>query len=253
MSKKIIIASHKGGVNKSTIAANLGLGFANDNQKVLMIDTDSQANLSKKYLKDDYRKVNGIYELLKGEDVNNCIHHTDYDGLDIIPAKQQLSVAKKEMLLKAVCCLMLLQINGEAKGNTQIRAAQKATTYLQKGLPVGSSSQHFQKMAFPIKSESEIVLPSCVKITGTRMPVSDSQKMGKANKVLSNTPFIQRKMNMRSAGKNGKNNNRTGSMGSAQKGKSGSFQWTRISSQQGGKLRLNRAVANRMCNEHYQD
>ena len=99
MSKKMIIASHKGGVNKSTIAANLGLGFANDNQKVLMIDTDSQANLSKKYLKDDYRKVNGIYELLKGEDVNNCIHHTDYDGLDIIPAKQQLSVAKKEMLL----------------------------------------------------------------------------------------------------------------------------------------------------------
>lgn len=100
MSKKIIIASHKGGVNKSTIAANLGLGFVNDKKKVLMIDTDSQANLSKKYLKDNYRKVDGIYELLKGEDVNNCIHHTGYENLDIIPAKQQLSIAKKRNVIK---------------------------------------------------------------------------------------------------------------------------------------------------------
>ena len=52
MSKQIIVASHKGGVNKSTITANLGIGFVqyNNNYKVLMIDTDSQANLSKKII-----------------------------------------------------------------------------------------------------------------------------------------------------------------------------------------------------------
>lgn len=101
MSKQIIVASHKGGVNKSTITANLGIGFVqyNSNYKVLMIDTDSQANLSKKFIKEDYRKMKGLTELLKGDDLNKCIHHTSFSNLDIIPCKQQLSVTKKEMLL----------------------------------------------------------------------------------------------------------------------------------------------------------
>lgn len=44
--KKIVLACQKGGVAKSTTAYTMAAGLYNDGYKVLMIDTDPQANLS---------------------------------------------------------------------------------------------------------------------------------------------------------------------------------------------------------------
>lgn len=46
MAKVIGLFNHKGGVSKTTTAFNLGWSLANLNKKVLLVDLDSQCNLT---------------------------------------------------------------------------------------------------------------------------------------------------------------------------------------------------------------
>lgn len=81
------LAMQKGGVGKTTTALNLGYGLWHKGKKVLFIDLDAQTNLTYSTGADSSNK--GSYELLKGENINNCITPIK-DGLDIVVANWNL-------------------------------------------------------------------------------------------------------------------------------------------------------------------
>ncbi|VFR23670.1 Chromosome partitioning ATPase in PFGI-1-like cluster, ParA-like [plant metagenome] len=81
----ISVISTKGGVGKTTIAANLG-GFAADaGLRVLLLDLDMQPTLSS-YYELSHRAPGGIYELLafNERDLANLASHTAIASLDVV-------------------------------------------------------------------------------------------------------------------------------------------------------------------------
>lgn len=116
--KVIVFVNLKGGVGKSASATSLSHILATVyGKKVLDIDLDPQANTSsmfctadantKDYLerllvrKEFYSQKNSISTLMADAnmDIHECIRHTEYENLDIIPSDLQLSLI--ENMLKA--------------------------------------------------------------------------------------------------------------------------------------------------------
>lgn len=94
----ISIASQKGGTGKTTTSISLSAGLAHRGMRILLIDTDSQAN-SSKVLLPHYQQLNKddtIYRTIL-ERKPLAIHKTTIPNLDIVPSHILLSNTDVEL------------------------------------------------------------------------------------------------------------------------------------------------------------
>lgn len=99
--KTISLLNLKGGVGKTTTAINLAKGLSNQGNKVLLIDTDMQANATSIFLEEEMQKDNYVSfaDLLTDEknNIEDYIYEID-DNLKMIGA--DLSIADSELRLR---------------------------------------------------------------------------------------------------------------------------------------------------------
>ncbi|OHD59127.1 MAG: hypothetical protein A2096_00595 [Spirochaetes bacterium GWF1_41_5] len=96
--KKIVIANQKGGVGKTTTTINLAYALAAKGKKILLLDLDPQGNTTSGLNISAKDKITTYDILINDEDINKSIIPCHQPGLSIIPANQNLSGARIEMV-----------------------------------------------------------------------------------------------------------------------------------------------------------
>mgnify|MGYP002851884642 CR=1 FL=1 len=97
MGKVYVFVNQKGGVGKTTSAINIGAYIALAGKKVLLVDFDSQGNMSSGV--GVSKKKPTIYELMAGQaTAEDAIRHTSVENLDAISASIDLSGAAIELV-----------------------------------------------------------------------------------------------------------------------------------------------------------
>lgn len=102
----IIIAvwAHKGGTGKSTTVANLSYELSVRGYNILVIDTDSQSDVSSvlypKYVNEPGRSFYDAFSICEDFAEDNYIRSTDYDGIEIITGSEKCEA------LEGVMCVM---------------------------------------------------------------------------------------------------------------------------------------------------
>ena len=96
------VASQKGGVGKTTTVASLAGWMQKERLKVLVVDTDPHASLTSYLGFEDENLDRTLYDLYAArhptrELVRNIIIHSNYAGLDLIPASMTLATIDRQL------------------------------------------------------------------------------------------------------------------------------------------------------------
>src|SRR6185503_16400549 len=95
VAKIYALANQKGGVGKTTTAINLAACLAEAGERALVVDLDPQANATSGL----GMRANGSssYDLLDGAPLSELAKHTQFENLDLVPAKPELAGAAVEL------------------------------------------------------------------------------------------------------------------------------------------------------------
>lgn len=88
--RKIAVRTKKGGVGKTTTAANIGYYFAQQGKKVCLVDCDSQFNLTTALGVSQDQVKGTLKDILEGKSINDILLEVR-PNLFIIPANMKLS------------------------------------------------------------------------------------------------------------------------------------------------------------------
>jgi len=150
--KTISIINNKGGVGKTTTTMNLGHEFSQHfGKRVLLIDLDAQANLSK-FFEADESQPTIAHALLGGAKIRDVIQHTKYDRLDIIPCSEDLITATDAMAITGGN-LMLRNILAEVQEDYDFCIIDNAPA-------LGISTDN------ALAASDEVVVPICIDTFG---------------------------------------------------------------------------------------
>jgi chromosome partitioning protein len=99
MGKSYVFVNQKGGVGKTTSAINIGAYLAEAGKSVLLVDFDSQANLSSGVGVSKKDSKPGVDELISGlVPLEEAVRSTTVKGLSVIPSSMDLSGAAVELI-----------------------------------------------------------------------------------------------------------------------------------------------------------
>lgn len=105
MGVAMTVANHKGGVGKSTSVACFADLWGKAGKKVLLIDTDSQGNLSKRfgYPPNPHQRVtlgDAVRNILSDDPkpLMEFVQHTSNENIDILPNDDRYAVVVQDML-----------------------------------------------------------------------------------------------------------------------------------------------------------
>ena len=96
--RKIAIVGFKGGIGKTTTCVSLGAGLALKGRRVLLVDTDTQSNLSLSLGIDGYERSLADV-LMRRADARQCVLRAR-KNLDLLPASIELFKAQQRLVLE---------------------------------------------------------------------------------------------------------------------------------------------------------
>jgi chromosome partitioning protein len=100
MARIVSITNQKGGVGKTTTAVNLSAGLVHAGKRVLLIDTDPQANATINLLPQGYEPEFTIKDVFHGTELNRAICPSIMKGLDIVPSALGFAAIESELASK---------------------------------------------------------------------------------------------------------------------------------------------------------